>query len=166
MGCRSKFINIKYVSSVNSSELLILSYTFRTNSQISKMNGRKKKERVTVIAKSVQKMQLWISLVNVLISPQNVTGLNNIQVNWNDLGTQTTMFDSLGKWTTGNGTKMAMRTRQNMKSVQHSPGNSPVSHAKLWVGILTLLLRGHSTTTWTEFCHFLTPPPAWTVFIP
>ena len=27
--------------------------------------------------------------------------------------------------------------------------------------------RGHSTTTWTEFCHFLTPPtPAWTVFIP
>ena len=20
-------------------------------------------------------------------------------------------------------------------------------------------LRGHSTTTWTEFCHFLTPPP-------
>ena len=41
------------------------------------------------------------------------------------------MFDSLGKWTTGNGTKMAMRTRQNMKSVQHSPGNSPVSHAKL-----------------------------------
>ena len=29
-------------------------------------------------------------------------------------------------------------------------------------------LRGHSTTTWTKFCHFLTPPPlpAWTVFIP
>ena len=27
--------------------------------------------------------------------------------------------------------------------------------------------RGHSTTTWTEFCHFLPPPPpAWTVFIP
>ena len=21
------------------------------------------------------------------------------------------------------------------------------------------LVRGHSTTTWTEFCHFLTPPP-------
>ena len=21
------------------------------------------------------------------------------------------------------------------------------------------LLRGHSTTTWTEFCHFLIPPP-------
>ena len=20
-------------------------------------------------------------------------------------------------------------------------------------------LEGHSTTTWTEFCHFLTPPP-------
>ena len=58
MGCRSKFINIKYVSSVNSSELLILSYTFRTNSQISKMNGEKKKERVTVIAMSVQMMQL------------------------------------------------------------------------------------------------------------
>ena len=70
------------------------------------------------------------------------------------------MFDSLGKWTTGNGTKMAMRTRQNTKYVQHSPGNSPVSHAKLWVGILTLLLRGHSTTTWTEFCHFLAPPPS------
>ena len=104
------------------------------------MNGGKKKERVTVIAKSVQKMQLWICLVIVLISPQNVTGLNNIQVYWTNLGTHTTMFDSLGKWTTGNGTKMAMRTRQNMKSVQHSPGNSPVSHAKLWVGVLTLLL--------------------------
>ena len=51
------------------------------------------------------------------------------------------MFDSLGKWTTGNGTKMAMRTRQNIKSVQHSPGNSPVSHAKLWVGVLTILLN-------------------------
>ena len=50
------------------------------------------------------------------------------------------MFDPLGEWTTGNGTKMAMRTRQNIKSVQHSPGNSPVSHAKLWVGVLTLLL--------------------------
>ena len=25
---------------------------------------------------------------------------------------------------------------------------------------------GHSSTTWTEFCHFLTPPLAWTVFIP
>ena len=30
-----------------------------------------------------------------------------------------------------------------------------------------VLFRGHSTTMWTEFCHFLTPPPpAWTVFIP
>ena len=28
-------------------------------------------------------------------------------------------------------------------------------------------VRGHSTTTWTELCHFLPPPiPAWTVFIP
>ena len=27
------------------------------------------------------------------------------------------------------------------------------------------ILRGHSTTTWTEFCHFLTPP-AWKFFIP
>ena len=27
-------------------------------------------------------------------------------------------------------------------------------------------VRGHSTTTWTAFCHFLTPPLAWTVFIP
>ena len=27
-------------------------------------------------------------------------------------------------------------------------------------------LRGHSTTTRTEFCHFLTPPPhTWTLFI-
>ena len=25
--------------------------------------------------------------------------------------------------------------------------------------ILLILVRGHSTTTWTEFCHFLTPPP-------
>ena len=23
-------------------------------------------------------------------------------------------------------------------------------------------VRGHSTTTWTEVCHFLAPPPAWT----
>ena len=22
------------------------------------------------------------------------------------------------------------------------------------------IVRGHSTTTWTEFCHFLTPPPS------
>ena len=29
-----------------------------------------------------------------------------------------------------------------------------------------IYFRGHSTTTWIEFCHFLTPPPAWTVFIP
>ena len=28
-----------------------------------------------------------------------------------------------------------------------------------------VVLRGHSTTTWTEFCYFLTPPE-WTVFIP
>ena len=32
------------------------------------------------------------------------------------------------------------------------------------------LQRGHSTITWTELCHFLTPHshplPAWTVFIP
>ena len=27
------------------------------------------------------------------------------------------------------------------------------------------IIRGHSTTTWTEFCHFFPPPPAWTVFI-
>ena len=27
-------------------------------------------------------------------------------------------------------------------------------------------IRWHSTTTWTEICHFLAPPPAWTVFIP
>ena len=26
-------------------------------------------------------------------------------------------------------------------------------------GRLSLQIRGHSTTTWTEFCHFLTPPP-------
>ena len=33
---------------------------------------------------------------------------------------------------------------------------------------LTFLLWGHSTTTWTEFGHFLTPPgpPAWAVFLP
>ena len=24
---------------------------------------------------------------------------------------------------------------------------------------IEFLLRGHSTTTWTEFCHFLTPTP-------
>ena len=47
------------------------------------------------------------------------------------LGTHITMFDSLGKWTTGNGTKMAIRTRQNMKFVLNSPGKSPVSHVKL-----------------------------------
>ena len=34
------------------------------------------------------------------------------------------------------------------------------------VGILSEV-GGHSTTTWTEYCHFLMPPlPAWTVFIP
>ena len=28
-------------------------------------------------------------------------------------------------------------------------------------------VRGHSTTTWTEFSYFLAPPPsAWTVFLP
>ena len=29
-------------------------------------------------------------------------------------------------------------------------------------------IRGHSTTTWTEFCLFLSPPPppAWTVLYP
>ena len=28
-------------------------------------------------------------------------------------------------------------------------------------------VRGHSSTTWTKFCRFLTPPPlAWIVFIP
>ena len=37
--------------------------------------------------------------------------------------------------------------------------------------ILNILIEsyfflGHSTTTWTEFCHFLTPPLLWTVFIP
>ena len=64
----------------------------------------------------------------------------NIQVHLNNLDTHSTMSDPLGKWTTGNGTKMAMRTRQNMKSVQNSPGNSPVSHAKLWVGVLPFLL--------------------------
>ena len=33
--------------------------------------------------------------------------------------------------------------------------------------VFNFQLRGHSTTTWTEFFHFLTPhPPAWTVFIP
>ena len=26
--------------------------------------------------------------------------------------------------------------------------------------------RGHSTTTWTEFCHFLTPPPLRGLFMP
>ena len=32
---------------------------------------------------------------------------------------------------------------------------------------ILFLLGGHSTTTWTEFCHFLPPLPlAWTVFIP
>ena len=29
---------------------------------------------------------------------------------------------------------------------------------KLFLNI-SLLIRGHSTTTWTEFCHFLTPSP-------
>ena len=28
-----------------------------------------------------------------------------------------------------------------------------------------MALRGHSTTTWTESCHFWPLPPAWTVFI-
>ena len=28
----------------------------------------------------------------------------------------------------------------------------------LVVGV-EIAIRGHSTTTWTEFCHFLTPPP-------
>ena len=40
---------------------------------------------------------------------------------------------------------------------------------KFWlvkVHLLSFRIRGHSTTTWTEFCHFLTPPPAWTFFYP
>ena len=72
--------------------------------------------------------------MNVLISPQNVTGTQKPleQCTYlHYLGAHITMFDSLGKWTTGNGTKMAIRTRQNMKSVRNSPGNSPVSHVKL-----------------------------------
>ena len=33
--------------------------------------------------------------------------------------------------------------------------------------LFLFVVRGHSTTTWTEFCHFLNPPsPAWTVFMP
>ena len=38
----------------------------------------------------------------------------------------------------------------------------------LHIFYLELTVRGHSTTTWTEFCHILTPTPlpAWTVFIP
>ena len=32
---------------------------------------------------------------------------------------------------------------------------------------LSLSHRGHSTTMWTEFCHFLTPrSPAWTILYP
>jgi hypothetical protein len=29
-----------------------------------------------------------------------------------------------------------------------------------WIPLTHAFLRGHSTTTWTEVCHFLTPAPA------
>ena len=41
--------------------------------------------------------------------------------------------------------------------------------SQLWHDEVSFLadIRGHSATTWTEFCHFLNPPsPAWTVFMP
>ena len=44
-----------------------------------------------------------------------------------------------------------------------------VANRGLVGGLFTVTyLRGHSTTTWTKFCPFLTPSPpcAWTVFIP
>ena len=40
-----------------------------------------------------------------------------------------------------------------------------LDHRLLW-RLSMIRVRGHSTTTWTEFFHFLTPPPAWTVFLP
>ena len=48
-----------------------------------------------------------------------------------------------------------MHTNHSMSA----EGTSAVMYARA--------LGGHSTTTWTEFCRFLTPPPpAWTVFTP
>ena len=50
--------------------------------------------------------------------------------------------------------------------------HSGQSSGALFCFVLRILLRkykvhkGHLTTTWTDFCHLLTPhPPTWTVFI-
>ena len=51
-------------------------HTFRINSQISQKNGKRKKERVTVIALGAQKMEVGtFFLTTVLISRTNVKGL-------------------------------------------------------------------------------------------
>ena len=36
--------------------------------------------------------------------------------------------------------------------------NMHILDNKILVKFALLIVRGHSTTTWTEVCHFLTPP--------
>ena len=38
-------------------------------------------------------------------------------------------------------------------------GSCIISGLRSTKSLLVMMVRGHSTTTWTEFCHFLTPPP-------
>ena len=56
---------------------------------------------------------------------------------------------------------------QSKQSPLYCAVKFPIMRVPLLRPLIGIVLRGHSTTTWTEFCRFLAPPPlAWTVLIP
>jgi hypothetical protein len=48
---------------------------------------------------------------------------------------------------------------QSKQSPLYCAVKFPIMRVPLLRPLIGIVLRGHSTTTWTEFCRFLTPPP-------
>ena len=48
---------------------------------------------------------------------------------------------------------------QSKQSPLYCAVKFPIMRVPLLRPLIGIVLRGHSTTTWTEFCRFLPPPP-------